>query len=114
MTPTSFKNFCLFLAPSVAEFHSTFPHWSYKMAAAAHLMKDFRSTIPCRPYRSPLPFFPSLLHFPSLVTDFGLLLCPFSCKEMQTEPVEGCFVELVSPDNVFAWRVFIEGPSETP
>lgn len=46
------------------------------MAAAAHLMKDF--------------------------------------KKMQTDPVEGCFVEFVSPDNVFAWRVFIEGPSDTP
>lgn len=46
------------------------------------------------------------------LTPQSLLWC--ANVEMQTDPVEGCFVEFVSQDNVFAWRVFIEGPSGTP
>lgn len=52
-------------------------------------------------------------HFLKFVEKLTLYFC-LILLEMNQEPLEGCFVELVSQENVFAWRVFIEGPSGTP
>jgi len=35
-------------------------------------------------------------------------------KRMQTEPVEGVFVELADDSNLFEWKIWVEGPPDTP
>lgn len=35
-------------------------------------------------------------------------------KKVLTEPVEGFTVELADEDNLFEWKVYIEGPKDTP
>jgi len=35
-------------------------------------------------------------------------------KKIHSEPVEGFTVDLKSESNIFEWRVFVEGPKETP
>lgn len=34
-------------------------------------------------------------------------------KRIQSEPVEGIFVELGNDDNLYEWKVYIEGPKDT-
>jgi len=35
-------------------------------------------------------------------------------KKMQKEPVDGFTVELIDESDVYKWRFFIKGPSDTP
>jgi hypothetical protein len=52
--------------------------------------------------------------FCSLGKGLGLLLYLLLSSEIITEPVEGFTAELKNEANMFEWKIFVEGPKDSP